>query len=254
VEFSLSPELLSGYLLALVRSVAWVFVSPPFGNRMLPVQVKLGFAAALTLAVGPSLAEQAIPLEAGPLIGAAVLQAAAGLALGFVGVLLLSAFQAAGSLIDLFSGLTMAQVFDPMTNSGTSVFGRFYSLLATTLLFATNGHLLLVRGFLTSFDAAPLTALSMEGIGKLLTEDLGRFFLAAVQIALPLLAALFLAEVALALLSRAAPAMNVFMLGMPLKILLTVSLAGIAVPLLPGALDGLLRPVIRHGLTITGGG
>ena len=134
------------------------------------------------------------------------------------------------------------------------MFCRFYSLLATTLLFATNGHLLLVRGFLTSFDAAPLTSLSLDGVGEMLTEDLGRFFLAAVQIALPLLAALFLAEVALALLSRAAPAMNVFVLGMPLKILLTISLAGLALPLLPGALDNLVRPVVRHGLSITAGG
>src|SRR3712207_3626341 len=216
MEFSLSPELLTGYLLALVRSAAWVFVSPPFGNRMLPVQVKLGFAAALSLALGPKLADQAVPLEVAPLLGAAVLQVGAGLALGFVGVLLLSAFQSAGALIDVFSGLNMAQVFDPATSSGTSIFGRFYSLLATTLLFASNGHLLLVRGFLESFDAAPLTELSLDGIGELLTQDLGRFFLAAVQIALPLLAALFLAEVALGLLSRAAPAMNVFMLGMPL--------------------------------------
>lgn len=254
MEFALDPALISGYLLALVRAAAWVFVSPPFGNRMLPVQVKLGFAAALALALGPKLAEHAVPLEVGPLLGAAVLQVGAGLALGFIGVLLLGAFQSAGSLIDLFGGFTMAQIFDPSTGSSTSIFGRFYSLLATTLLFATNGHLLLVRGFLTSFDAAPLTGLSLDGIGELLTEDLGRFFLAAVQIALPLLAALFLAEVALGLLSRAAPAMNVFMLGMPLKILLTVSLAGLALPLLPGALDNLVRPVVRHGLLITGGG
>jgi flagellar biosynthetic protein FliR len=254
VEFSLDPALLSGYLLALVRAAAWVFVSPPFGNRMLPVQVKLGFAAALAAALGPKLASQAVPLEVGPLLSAAVLQVGAGLALGFIGVLLLSAFQAAGSLIDLFSGFTMVQLFDPMTSSATSIFGRFYSLLATTLLFATNGHLLLVRGFLTSFEAAPMTSLSLDGIGEVLIQDLGRFFLSAVQIALPLLAALFLAEVALGLLSRAAPTMNVFVLGMPLKILLTLSLAGLAIPLLPGALDTLVRPVIRHGLTITGGG
>jgi flagellar biosynthetic protein FliR len=254
VEFAVDPAMLTGYLLALVRSAAWVFVTPPFGTRALPIQVKLGFAAALAIALGPKLGVQEVPLEVVPLLGAAVLQAGAGLALGFIGVLLFASFQAAGALVDVFSGFNMAQIFDPQSNVSTSLFGRFYNLVATTLLFATNGHLLLVRGFLESFDAAPLTTLSLEGIGELVTHDLGRFFLAAVEIALPLLAALFLAEVALGLLSRAAPAMNVFVLGMPLKILLTLSLAGLAVPLLPGALDSLLKPIIRQGLAVSGAG
>ena len=166
-----------------------------------------------------------MPLEAGPLIGATVLQVFAGLALGFVAVLVFSVFQSAGSLIDLFSGLTIAQVYDPLSGSASGSFGRFYQLLATTLLFAIDGHLLLVRGFLTSFDAAPLTEISTGAGAEVLTRGIGLFFLAAIEIAAPLLAALFLTEVALGLLSRAAPQMNVFVLGIPLKILLTFTLA-----------------------------
>jgi flagellar biosynthetic protein FliR len=254
VTLQLAPELLSGFLLALVRSAAWVFVAPPFGTRMFPSQVKVGLAAAITISLGPKLAEQAVPLETVPLITAAVLQLAAGLALGFLGVLLFSAVQAAGGLIDLFGGFSAAQQLDPVSGTHTSIFGRFYHLLAITLLFAIDGHLLLVRGFLTSFEAAPFTDLSLEGLAKLVTGDLGLFFLAAVEIAAPLLAALFLAELALGLLARAAPQMNVFLLGLPLKILLTIGLAALAIPLLPDAVGSLLRPIVDHGLDVVGSG
>ena len=113
--------------------------------------MKVGLAAALALVVGPRLADQAVPLEAGPLLSAAVLQVAAGLALGFLGVLLFATFSFAGGLIDLVSGYSVAQLFDPGNNAPVSIFGQFYGVLATTLLFAIDGHLLLVRGFLTSF-------------------------------------------------------------------------------------------------------
>ncbi len=249
MTIDLAPALVSGYLLAMVRAAAWVFVCPPFGNRSVPAPVKVGLAAALALVVGPRLADQAVPLEVGPLLSAAVLQVAAGLALGFIGVVLFATFSFAGGLIDLFSGYSTAQLFDPGNNAPVSIFGQFYSVLATTLLFAIDGHLLLVRGFLTSFDAAPLTSLSAGTIAELLTGDIGLFFVAALEIAAPLLAALFLAEAALGLLARAAPQMNVFQVGLPVKILVTLTLAGLALPLLPDAVSGVTNQIVRHGLT-----
>ncbi|HEX6381165.1 MAG TPA: flagellar biosynthetic protein FliR, partial [Acidimicrobiia bacterium] len=214
---------------------------------------KVGLAAALALVVGPRLAEQAVPLEAGPLLTAAVLQVAAGLALGFLGVLLFATFSFAGGLIDLVSGYSVAQLFEPGTTAPVSIFGQFYGVLATTLLFAIDGHLLLVRGFLTSFTAAPLTHLSIDSLAKLLTGDLALFFVAALEIAAPLLAALFLAEAALGLLSRAAPQMNVFQLGLPVKILVTLTLAGLAIPILPDAVSGMANQVVRQGVGLLRG-
>jgi flagellar biosynthetic protein FliR len=253
VTIELAPALVTGYLLALIRAGAWVFVCPPFGNRSVPMLVKVGLAAALSLVVGPRLAEQAVPLEVGPLLSAAVLQVAAGLALGFIGVLLFATFSFAGGLIDLFSGYSVAQLFDPGTSAPVSIFGQFYAVLATTLLFAIDGHLLLVRGFLTSFDAAPLTSLSVDTLAELLTGDIALLFVSALEIAAPLLAALFLAEAALGLLSRAAPQMNIFQLGLPVKILVTLTLAGLALPILPDAVSGITNQVVRQSLDVMRG-
>jgi flagellar biosynthetic protein FliR len=253
MTIDLAPALVSGYLLALVRAAAWVFVCPPFGNKSVPTMIKVGLAAALALVVGPHLADQAVPLEVGPLLSAAVLQVAAGLALGFLGVLLFSTFSFAGGLIDLVSGYSVAQLFDPGNNAPVSIFGQFYGVLATTLLFAIDGHLLLVRGFLTSFTAAPLTHLSTDALAKLLTGDIALFFVSAIEIAAPLLAALFLAEAALGLLARAAPQMNIFQLGLPVKILVTLSLAGLALPLLPDAVSGMAGQIVRQSLGLLRG-
>ena len=121
------------------------------------------------------------------------------------------------------------------------------------LLFAIEWHLLLVRGFLTSFDAAPLTSLSVDTMAKLLTGDIALLFVSALEIAAPLLAALFLAEAALGLLSRAAPQMNIFQLGLPVKILVTLTLAGLALPLLPDAVSGITNQVVRQGLNVVRG-
>jgi flagellar biosynthetic protein FliR len=253
VTFELAPALVTGYLLAFLRAAAWVFVCPPFGTRSVPTMVKVGLAGALALVVGPHLAQQAVPLEVAPLLTAAALQIAAGLALGFLGVLLFATFSFAGGLIDLVSGYSVAQLFDPGNNAPVSIFGQFYSVLATTLLFAIDGHLLLVRGFLTSFSAAPLTHLSTETLAKLLTGDIALFFVSALEIAAPLLAALFLAEAALGLLSRAAPQMNIFQLGLPVKILVTLTLAGLALPLLPDAVSGMANQVVRQSLDLIRG-
>ncbi len=253
MTLALSPELLTGYLLAMVRATAWVHVCPPFGQRAIPRQVKVGFAAALALALGPKLAGQNVPMETAPLVTSALLQVGAGLAMGFIALMLFSALQAAGNIIDMVSGFTMAQLFDPLSSAPASAFGRFYNLLAVTLLFAIDGHLMLVRGFLSSFDAAPLTEININAVAKLMSADLSVFFLAAVQTAAPLMAALFLTEITLGLLARAAPHLNIFLLGLPIKLLLTLSLAGLAIPLLPGTVSSLLRPMIRHGLQVVGG-
>ena len=145
----------------------------------------------------------------------------------------------------------MAQVYDPMSGAGASVFGRLYQLVGTTVLFASGGHLILVRGFLRSFDAVPLSGLT-AGAAQMMTAQLGLFILAACEIAAPILAALFLAEVALGLLTRAAPQLNALQLGMPLKTLMALLLTGLALPLLPAMMPNMLREIVRGGRLLSG--
>ena len=249
---SMPTDLVLGFVLAVVRAAAWLMVVPPFNTRMLPTQAKVAFAVAMAIPVAPRLAATAPAPEVGPLVMATLLQIAVGLALGFVVQLMFAAVQAAGELIDLFAGFTIAATYDPFTSANQAVFGRLYFLLAMALLFASDGHVLLVHGFLTSFDAVPSHIPDMQATSGELLTLLSTFFLSALEIAAPLLGVLFLAEVTMGLLSKAAPQMNVFTLGFPIKILLSIGLVGLALPLLPGAVDKLLETAVRSGGLIVG--
>ncbi len=227
-------------LLATMRMASFFAVAPPFSSRAVPARIKASLAFALALCLLPSLSGQAPSLDLGSLLGAGLFQVAVGLTMGFVVHLAVSVVQAAGELIDLASGFTLASLYDPLSNVSSSMFGRIQQLLAVTLLFAANGHLLLVRGLLTTFQTVPLRPFALGDLGRLVTHDLGRFLTSALQIAAPVLVVLFLAELALGLVSRAVPTLNIFAMSFPVKILLAISLAGVTFALLPGAVSALL--------------
>ena len=253
MEVSIPQSMFVAFLLATTRAAAWLMISPPFSSRVIPSRVKALLAAALALLVTPRIAATAPPLELGPLLGAIVMQVAAGVALGFLTALVFAAIQAAGDLIDLFGGFSLAFAFDPLMQSGNSVFGKLYGLLATTLLFASGGHLLILRGFLATYDVLPLDgAVSLAGMGELLTTGAVKMFVSALQIAGPLIAVLFLADVGLGLLTRVSPALNAFSLGFPVKILMTLILVGMSFPLLPGAVDALADTSVELVMKLAG--
>lgn len=241
---------LVGFLLALVRVTAWMSVCPPFNTRMIPRLVKLGCAAGIAMCVAPQLPAEQMTTNTFDLLGMILMQVATGLALGFLTNLMFSAIQAAGAIIDLFGGFSMSMSMDPFGTSQTSVFGRVYQLLAITLLFAINGHLLLIKGFMTTFEVVPLGGIVLESFKEVLLRDVTMFAVAALEIAAPLVAAFFLTEVALGLLSKAAPQLNVLTFGFPLKILLTMLMVAGAAPLLPGAVESLINHSLRDGIAI----
>lgn len=245
MTFTWDPAVVSAFALALVRASAWLFVSPPFNTRIVPIPVKAGIAAALALAAAPHVADAELSLETGPFVGALVTQALVGVTLGMVTLLLFSVLTAAGSLIDLFAGYSIAAIYDPSTENQTPVFGRFYQLLAVTLLFTTNAHLVLVGGFLKSFEAVPADGLASTDVAALLTGSIGMFFVAALEVAGPVLACLFLAELTMGLLARAAPNLNVFVLAFPVRVGVALVVVAIAVPLVAPAVENLVRAAVR---------
>ena len=250
---SLPLSLLIALVLASTRAAAWLVVAPPFSTRSIPGQVKALLAVGLALPMAPNLVDQLPNLTTPALLACAVEQVAIGAGLGFLTALIFAAVQAAGELIDLFGGFAIAFAFDPLASTGNSLFGRFYNLFTVTLLFATDAYTVILRAFLQTYQTVPLNgSLSMSRLGAALTSGLGQMFLAALQIAGPLIGVLFLADVGLGLLSRVAPALNAFALGFPVKILLTLSLVGISIALLPQTVRSLTEQAIRALLGVTG--
>jgi len=156
--------------------------------------------------------------------------------MGFVTYLLFAAIAAAGTLVDVFGGFSLAQGFDPLSMNMNTVFGKFHQLLATVLMFATGAHLLVIGGLLKTFDVLPLGEMpDVSGLPDVLLKAFGVFFVTAVQIALPLIAVLFVADLGLAMLTKVAPQLQAMNFMFPAKIGLTLLLLGLSFPVLPEA-------------------
>jgi flagellar biosynthetic protein FliR len=257
VNVSVPTAELTALMLASVRAAAWLMISPPFNSNTVPTQVKALLSVAIGLPVVPSVVGRMPELGTAGLVVSMVEQVVIGAALGFITAMLFAAIGAAGSLIDLFGGFSVAFAFDPMGasgNSGAGPFGRFYNITAITLLFATDGHQLVLRGFTTSYKAVPLNAtLSLTELDHLLTTGLTQMFLAAIQIAGPLIAVLFCTDIGLGLLSRVAPALNAFNLGYPAKIMMVLAGAGLAMTMLPQAVSNMVDRAVQTVLQLLGG-
>lgn len=237
---------LEATMLAAVRITAFIMIAPPFSYGAIPVRVKAMLSIGLSLAVGAAVAPGYEPLGTGPFLGALVLQILTGALLGFLVMMCFAALQAAGSLIDVFGGFQLAQAFDPAAMVNGSQFTRLFHLTALTLLFASGGYQLILAGLARSFDAVPVDGIfAVAGPAELLVEGVSQLVLAAVQIAGPLVLVLFLADVGLGLITRVAPALNAFAMGFPVKILLTLLLAGAVYVAFPGIVDALASQAFR---------
>lgn len=244
MTFRFDPVTFTAFSLALVRATAWIFVSPPFNTRIVPTAVKTGLAAALALAAAPTLKDEHLSIATAPFMGALLANALVGIALGLLTLFLVSAIQTAGSIVDIFAGFSLAAVYDPISDHSAAIFGRFYQLVGATLLFVTNGHLVLVNGFFRSFDAIGPNGLAAGDVADVLTKNLGVFFVASIEVAGPVIACLFLSELTLGLLARAAPSLNVFSLAFPLRIVVALLLVALALPLITPALDNLIHAAV----------
>lgn len=234
MQFQFDAAWLIALLLISARVLAWSLVAPPLATAGLPPVVKGMVSVALALVIVPAEQAHAPAAEVAPIAGSLVEQIVLGAGLGFLTRLVFAAVETAGGLIDVFGGFALSAAYDPLSTTMTSIFGRFYAMLCTTLIFATDVHLVIVEGFLRTFSTVPLDAgFSMAALGREVTGGVTQLFVAALQIAGPLIVVLFIADVALGVLNRIAPQLNAFSLSFPIKIGLTLLLVGLGFLLMP---------------------
>ncbi|WP_353987980.1 flagellar biosynthetic protein FliR [Ruicaihuangia caeni] len=231
---------LQQFMLAAVRVTLFLVIAPPFAYRGFPARVKAMLAIGLALALSAQFATPAGAAGAGEFITALTLEAVGGAVLGLLVMVVFAAVQSAGNLIDVFGGFQLAQAFDPQAMVNGAQFTRLFQFVALALLFVTGGYQLILAGLARSFTAVPPGgSVEFSDPVALAATLVTELFLAAVQIAGPLLIVLFLADAGLGLLTRVAPALNAFALGFPLKILVTLMLVPIVVVAIPHVIDSL---------------
>lgn len=229
---------IAALLWPLSRILGMIAAAPIFGNTSFPVSAKvvLGILIAMIMAPVVPAMPAADPMS---LAGLMILlqQMLIGLAMGFSMRIVFAAVEMAGEVASMTMGLGFASVFDPQTKGRSSAVSQFMTLIATMVFLAVNGHLLLLEVLHESFVALPISGTPMSSsLALQLVQWGGAIFMFGIQLSLPIVAALLITNVALGILTRAAPQLNIFGIGFPVSlgvglILLSQALPYMTVPL-----------------------
>ena len=221
---SITSTQLDAWLVAFIwpftRILGLIAAAPVIGQPQFPARAKVGLAILISIVITPAL--PALPkIEPASWHGLFLLarELAIGLALGFLMRLVFTAVEFAAELIGLQMGLGFAQFYDTMNATSTPVLGQFFGFAATLMFLAIDGHLLLLSVLTESFTTMPVGGATSGAFWQTLSSKGGYLLFAALSLSLPIIAALLITNLALGILSRAAPQLNVFAIGFPVTLL-----------------------------------
>ncbi|OCL27100.1 flagellar biosynthetic protein FliR [Orenia metallireducens] len=210
------------FILILARVLGFLLIAPIFGSKALPNKLKIGLAAIITIILLPIISFDGLEAPEGLLIISfqIVIELFIGFIIGFIMSLNFMALQLAGQFIDTRIGFAMASVIDPQNGIRSPLMGQFKNILATLLFLIINGHHYLLKALTDSFSIVGVT--KFQGSAELvwaLFRIIGELFPIGFRLALPIIAILFIVDLAFGLVARVVPQLNVFMMGMPTKVL-----------------------------------
>ncbi|SEI81371.1 MULTISPECIES: flagellar biosynthetic protein FliR [unclassified Pseudomonas] len=243
----------AAFMLPLFRIAAVLMTMPIFGTTLVPNRVRLYLALAITVVIAPSLPPMppvhALDLSALLLIAEQII---IGAAFGLSLQLFFQAFVIAGQVIAVQMGMSFASMIDPINGVSVAVIGQFFTMLVTLLFLSTNGHLVVFEVLIESFTTLPVgEGLMLANFWELVLR-LGWVLGAALILVLPAITALLVLNIAMGVMTRAAPQLNIFTIGFPLTLVLGmwvlwVSLGDILTQYQPLAVDALqlLRDMVK---------
>ncbi|MGI6707469.1 MAG: flagellar biosynthetic protein FliR [Clostridia bacterium] len=229
------------FLLVFFRMTGLFILSPIFGRRNVPNHLKIGFSFLMAvIMMGTLSADYSVDfINLYGFIFLAIKELLVGLILGYVTNLFFSAFILAGQIMDVQIGFGMAQVFDPQYNTQLPLMGNLMNLVALLVFFALDGHHSLIRILFETYGLIPPgTVMIQTPVYGRLVEIFITTFSMAVKISIPIMAAALLTEAALGTMVRAVPQMNMFVVGIPLKIVLTLLVLLLFIPVYISFLGG----------------
>jgi flagellar biosynthetic protein FliR len=245
---------IASFLWPLTRILGLISIAPLFGNVSVPARVKLGLGVMLALIIAPGV--PALPAtDPMSLTGFLILaqQLVIGMAMGFAMRIVFAAIELAGEISSMTMGLGFAIFYDPQTRGRSSAISQFIALLTLMVYLATNLHLVLLSTLAQSFTSLPISAAALSGDGfQQLTAWGGRIFSAGIQLSLPIVAALLITNMALGILTRAAPQLNLFGIGFPITIGVGFIMVALSLPFMSTPIVRLLHEGIEAIQQITG--
>lgn len=211
------------YLLIFVRIAGVVSVAPFYGLRGVPRRIRVGLGLCIALVVASVMEYK--PLAYTTLIGFSFLlikELVVGLSVGFAANLCFTIVNLSGMFIDREIGLTMVTAFDPTTNSNATVSADFYNYMIIMIMLCSNMHYFVISAICDSFQVIPVggALYNGEAVYSIIMAFMQEYFIVAFRIALPIFISITLCNVILGILAKTAPQMNMFSVGIELKLLL----------------------------------
>jgi flagellar biosynthesis protein FliR len=227
-----------------VRVTGLFVVAPIFGRKNMPTYYKIGFSFFIALIIMNTISVAGLEnvttiWEYAPLI---LKEFLVGVTLGYVGYIVFAGIYIAGQIIDMKIGFGVVNVVDPQSNIQVPITANFYTTITMLIFLVSRGHYLLIRALSESYG---MVSIGEANFSSLLMEDIlrlfGSVFSIGFKIAIPIVAAVFVADIGLGIIAKTVPQLNVFVVGMPLKIAMGFAIIFITIPSFMGIVNLLTR-------------
>ena len=258
LQLSFSLFDLEYFLLILVRVSCFVFIAPFFSIKGAPNHVKIGLSVFTALLIYEIITPAEYPVTYSTVTGYAVIvikEAVVGFLLGFGANLCTMIVNFAGSVIDMETGLSMATVFDPTTMQSTSISGAFYQYVIMLLLIVTGMYRYLLGALADSFILIPVngSVFRTDSLLSSMITFMSDYIVIAFRICLPVFCVMMLLNAILGVLAKVSPQMNMFAIGIQLKIVVGLSVIFFTTSMLPGASDFIFQEMKKMVTAFAGG-
>ena len=247
------------FLLVLVRVSAFFVTVPFFSYRTIPQQVRITLAVVLSWMMYYTIDVEPFVVN-GDYIMLIIKEAIIGLLLGLVGYIVLSAVQIAGSFIDFQMGFAVANIIDPQTGAQSPLIGQFFNMIALLVLISIDGHYLILDGIYYSYQFMPIDQVfpnfGNDDFAEFIIKTFAAVFSISFQMAAPVVATIFLVDLALGIIARTVPQLNIFVVGFPVKIAVSFIVLFIMMAVMVEVMQKLIQILIysMHNLMVILGG
>ena len=239
------------FVLIATRVLAVLATSPIMGLKNVPLQARLGLGLFTALVLVPVIASSGLP--AGVDVNWTTLagEAVVGALSGFAATVAYTAISFGASLLDIQAGFSMASLYDSAFGTQGAILERFYSAIGALLFFQTDAHHLVIQALVQMFVVVPLGTFSLSRINPdLLAQIAASSFMVALELVFPIMVALLMADIALAVLARVAPQFGIFQIGLQMKVLISLVALLITMPLLMPRLHALFSGMIGVSVAV----
>ena len=258
IQYSFSLYDLEFFLLIFVRVSCFIFIAPFFSMKNTPAHVRIGLSFFTALLLYENITPNTAPVTYHTVAGYAVVvlkEAICGLLIGFAATICTNVVSLAGAIVDMETGLSMAQLMDPTTNQQNSITGVLYQYVFMLMLISTGMYRFLMGALADTFTLIPVNGaiFRSDSLVQSMITFMGEYIIIGFRIALPVFCTMLLLNAVLGILAKVSPQLNMFAVGIQLKMLVGLAVLLFSASMLPNAANFIFKEMKEMMSAFVGG-